>query len=137
MRDSDSEKAVKPHKIGGLCSICEAPCYEIMDVWEEGTVRAGEPKRLGPPMNSSVVVEFLLFDGSRTDMTLCGTCAASLSAREYALLWRKNLAGYLREQNGNTSKFKRQFSNGLLCELGRITCNEIVEKNRGRQPRTN
>ena len=128
---------MKPYKIGGLCSICEAPCFEIMAVWDAGEKNEGEPKRLGQPMNDSALIAFLLFDGNRTDMTLCGACSESLTAEQYPLLWRKNLSGYMREQNGNPEKFKRQFVNGILCELSRTTWNEIVEKNRGRQPRTN
>ena len=121
---------MKLYKIGGLCSICEAPCFEIMSLWDEGEKRAGEPKRLGPPMNDSVRITFLLFDGRITDMTLCGTCAASITAAQYVTLWRKNLAGYMREQDGNPEKFKHQFANGILCEVERTTWKEHVD---GRQ----
>ena len=123
---------MKPYKIGGLCSICEAPCFEIMQVFDEGEKRAGEPKRLGPPMNGSVRITFMLFDGRITDMTLCGECASSLNAVQYVTLWRKNLAGYLREQDGETKKFKHQFANGILCELERHTWKELVTD--GRRP---
>lgn len=116
---------MKPYKIGGLCSLCEAPCFEVMQVFDEGE-RVGEPKRLGPPMNDSVRVTFLLLDGRITDMTLCGDCASSLTAEQYVTLWRKNLAGYMREQNGETKKFEHQFANGILCELERENWMEIV-----------
>jgi hypothetical protein len=122
---------VKPYKIGGLCSLCEAPCFEIMAVWDKGEKNEGEPKRLGPPMNDSERITFLLFDGRRTDMTVCGACAESLTAEQYALLWRKNLAGYMREQDGNPEKFKHQFVNGILCELNRTTWKELAY---GREP---
>ena len=130
MRDRDCEKDVKPYKIGGLCSICEAPCFEVMSVWDEGEKRAGEPKRLGPSMNDSVRITFLLFDGRITDMTLCGACAGSLDPQWYVMLWRKNLAGYMREQDGNPEKFKHQFANGILCEVERTTWKEHVEHGR-------
>lgn len=123
---------MKPYKIGGLCSICEAPCFEIMSLWDEGEKRAGDPKRLGPPMNDSERITFLLFDGRVTDMTLCGACASTLTAEKYTLLWRKNLAGYVREQDGDTKKFKHQFANGILCELTRETWKEHIEH--GRRP---
>jgi hypothetical protein len=101
-----------------------------MAVWDKGEKNEGEPKRMGQPMNDSVRITFLLFDGRRTDMTVCGACAESLTAEQYALLWRKNLAGYMREQDGNPEKFKHQFTNGILCELSRTTWQDLVEQSR-------
>lgn len=81
-------------------------------------------------MNDSVRVTFLLINGRRTDMTICGECAGNLTIEHYGLLWRKNLAGYMKEQRGDTSKFKQEFDNGILAEMGRVTWKEIVH---GRQ----
>lgn len=117
---------MSPHKIGGCCSLCDARCFEIMGVWEAHEVRAGEPKRLGAANDGTTRVSFLLLAGGYTDMTFCGDCADSLSPEQYTLLWRKNLAGYMREQNGNPAKFIDQFSNGLLCELGRQQLKELA-----------
>ena len=89
---------MSPHKIGGCCSLCDEPVFEVTAVWESGTPRAGEPKSLGAANDGAIRVSFLLLAGGYTDMTFCGECAASLSQEHYTLLWRKNLAGYLREQ---------------------------------------
>lgn len=118
------------HKIGGCCSLCDNPCFDVMAVWEDNDPRAGEPKRLGEPHDGTTRVAFLLLAGGYTDMTFCGECADSLSAENYTTLWRKNLAGYMREQNGDPSKFADQFSNGLLCELGRRDLKELANGSR-------
>jgi hypothetical protein len=118
MRHRAREEAMT-HKIPGCCSLCDEPCFEIMARWDEGEKRAGEPKRLGAPNPDAVRVSFQLFDGSIGDFTFCGSCAAKLNPAHYALLWQRNLAGYLREQNGVTDKFIEQFNNGILCEVTR------------------
>jgi hypothetical protein len=122
LRDELGAEAVK---IAGCCSKCDEPCFEVLARWEQHERRPGEPKRLGPPNPDAVRITFLLFNGRRTDMTLCGNCADTLGPADYSLLWRKNLAGWLREQNGNPEKFKYEFANGLLAELGRITWKEL------------
>lgn len=112
-------------KKSGCCSICDTPCFEVLARWDEGP-RVGEIKQMGPPNDDAVRVTFMLLNGNATDMTFCGQCAESLAADKYTLLWRRNLAGYMREQNGNPEKFKHEFSNGLLCELGRKRWKEVV-----------
>lgn len=114
------------HKIAGCCSLCDEPAFEVLARWDEGEKRAGEPKRLGTPLAGATRVTFLLLDGTRTDMTFCEACAASLAPEQYPKLWRKNLAGYLREQNGNPEKFKHEFANAILAELGRILWKELI-----------
>lgn len=118
---------MKP-KIAGCCSLCDAPCFEILAVQSQADKHPGEPKRLGPPNEDATRITFLLFNGRRTDMTFCGDCADSLSAQSYPVLWRKNLAGWLREQDGDPSKFTQEFANGLLCELGRQNWKELAER---------
>lgn len=115
-----------PYKIAGMCSLCDEPAFEVLTRWEPHERRPGEPKRLGPPLEGAIRITFLLFNGNRTDMTFCGACAGSLDPQWYALLWRKNLGGYMREQDGNPEKFKDEFANGLLCELGRALWKELV-----------
>lgn len=117
---------MSPHKIPGCCSLCDEPAFEILAVWDAGEKRAGEPKRLGPPLDGSVRVTFLLLNGRRTDMTFCVGCAETLSPEHYPMLWRKNLAGYLREQDDNPEKFSDEFGNGLLTEMGRTTWKELA-----------
>lgn len=116
------------HKIPGCCSICDQPAFEVMAVWDAGEKRAGEPKRLGGPLEGTTRITFLLLNGRRTDMTFCGECSASLAPENYQTLWRKNLAGYLREQDGNPEKFKDEFANGILAEMGRVTWKELIER---------
>jgi hypothetical protein len=113
-------------KRAGCCSLCDALCFEVMARWDSGQ-KEGEPKQFGPPLDGALRIAFLLFNGNRTDMTFCGSCAESLKPKHYAMLWRKNLAGWAREQNGSVEKFKREFENGLLCELGRSTWKELVK----------
>mgnify|MGYP001611467095 CR=1 FL=1 len=100
---------MSPYKIAGCCSLCDAPAFEVKAVWDEGEKRAGEPKQLGAANSGTTRVTFLLLDGRRTDMTFCGDCAASLTPEAYPTLWRKNLAGWLREQDGNPAKFLPEF----------------------------
>jgi hypothetical protein len=114
------------YKRPGCCSLCDALCFEVRARWSEGEARAGEPKRFGPPLDGVTRITFLLVNGNRTDMTVCADCAKSVGPQHYATLWRKNLAGWLREQNGNPEKFKDEFSNGLLCELGRKEWKELA-----------
>lgn len=114
------------HKIAGCCSLCDAPCFEVLEVWAPHERNPGEPKRLGGPVDGAVRVTFLLFNGRTTDMTFCSGCAEDVNAAYYPALWRKNIAGWLREQKGNPEKFKDEFENGLLCELGRKTWEELV-----------
>jgi hypothetical protein len=119
-----------PYKISGCCSLCDQPAFEIVERWEAHERRPGEPKRIGAPLDGTIRVTFLLYNGRRTDMTFCGDCAGTMSAEHYVTLWRKNLGGYMREQNGNPAKFKEEFANGLLCELGRTSWKELVANGR-------
>jgi hypothetical protein len=118
------------HKIAGCCSLCDTPCFEVLQRWDQNEKRAGEPKVLGPATDDAIRIEFLLFNGRRTSMTLCGNCAEALQTSDYARLWNKNLSGYLREQDGNPAKFKDEFSNGLLCELARFNVKELMQHGR-------
>lgn len=113
------------HKIPGCCSRCDEPAFEVMSRWDIGEKRFGEPKRLGKPLNGTIRVSFLLLAGSCGDFTFCASCAEALSQDDYTTLWRKNLAGWLREQDGDPEKFKNEFANGLLCELGRVPWSEL------------
>jgi hypothetical protein len=120
-----------PYKISGCCSLCDEPAFEIISRWEPHEHRPGEPKRIGKPLEGSVRVTFLLYNGRRTDMSFCGECAERPDLAEwYATLWRKNLGGYMREQNGDPSKFKEEFANGLLCELSRTSWKELAANGR-------
>lgn len=115
------------HKIGGCCSLCDEPCFDITAVWEEGSTRAGEPKSLGEPHQGATRIAFLLLSGGYTDMTFCRACAEALNPEHYTRLWRKNLSGYARFST-DLSNLSGDFANVLLCELGR---HEITSLQRG------
>ena len=119
--------SASPFKIPGCCSLCDEPAFEIKAVWDDGAHK-GEPKAIGQPNDGTVHVSFLLLSGGFTDMTFCANCAGTLSPEHYTLLWRKNLAGYMRGTNGDPTKFSKEFSNALLCELGR---KEVSKSQRG------
>lgn len=114
-------------KIAGHCTLCDGPCFEVMQVFDAHELYPGEPKRLGPPVEGAVRVTFLLFDGTKTHLTFCGDCAKSLSPEQYTEIWRKNLRSWLRELKVETPPwFLQQFSNGLLHELGRQPWTDIA-----------
>ncbi len=120
------------HKIMGCCSQCDAPCFEIMQVHEAHERLPGEPKRIGPPNEDAMRLTFLLFDGTKMDLTFCAACAESLSPPHFTELWRKVLRSWARELSEKPpgermlAWYKPQFSSGLLCELGRKKWTEVI-----------
>ena len=131
MRCASRKETVSAYKIAGCCSLCDQPAFEVKAVWAIGEKRAGEPKQLGAANQGSARITFLLLDGKRTDMTFCGGCAETLSPEHYPTLWRKNLAGWLREQDGDPEKFTQEFGNMILAELGRITYLDLLGASHG------
>lgn len=127
---------MSPYKIAGCCTSCDQPCFEVLARWDEGTPLAGEPKGLGMPNGDALRVTFLLFDGTHTDLTFCAACAAALAPERYSEIWVKNLRSWQRQLNRKPPPeqrpdwFVKQFSNGLLCELGRFSWKELVENGR-------
>jgi hypothetical protein len=113
-------------KISGACTCCDELCFEVLARWSENERYPGEPKRLGPPYESTTRVTFLLLDGSRADFTFCGTCAESLNPGQYTDIWRKALRSFRREMS-ETAKpwFATQFVNGILAEMGRVKWREL------------
>lgn len=122
---SDFQKA-------GFCHRCnENPCFEVLALWADNERYPGEPKRLGPTYEDAVRVTFMLIDGTRADLQICGACKESLSADDYPLMWQRILRSWKREidLDTNPSEQKRawfvtQFSNGLLAEMGRRSLKE-------------
>ena len=118
---------MSPYKISGACTICDERCFEVKAVYQDHEIRPGEPKRLGKPLDGAMQLVFLLFDGSKTYLTFCGSCAQALKPDQYTAIWRKNMRSWKRELKGDRPEwFLRQFDNGLLCELGRSTWKELV-----------
>ena len=120
------------YKISGCCTLCDEPCFEVIARWGADERRAGEPKRLGPPLDGSIRVTFMLNDGSRSDMTFCGRCAEDLNPAYYTAIWQKVMRSWKRELDDkpeaerNPDWFQKQFSNGLLCELKREDWKELA-----------
>lgn len=120
------------HKIAGCCTICDEPCFEVLARWDDHERHPGEPKRLGSPTEDAVRITFLLYDGTRTDLTFCGNCAADLQPDQYLEIWRKNIRSWMRELSEkpegerNPEWFGRQFANGLLDEMGRQKWKELT-----------
>ena len=109
-----------PIKLPASCTICDEPCFEVLARWDEGEERAGQIKRPGPPLPDSTRITFLLFDGTRADMTFCGRCAASLTHLQYPGIWRKVVNSWKPEIGDRIPAwFSRQPGNGMLLELGR------------------
>lgn len=125
---------VYPCKVGGYCTICDVPCFEVMAMYGEGERLPGEPKQIGPPLEGAVRITFLLFDGTKTSLTFCGDCSADIPPSEYNEIWQKNIRSWMRELSfkaavdRNPPWFKGQFSNGLLCEMGRELWTEAVKR---------
>lgn len=122
-------------KIAGCCTRCDGHCFDVRAVWGAHERLPGEPKQLGAAMEGATRITFLLYDGTHTDLTFCESCAAELSSADYVAIWQKNIRSWKRqldakpaeatEQERRPEWFGRQFSNGLLCEIGRQLWTEI------------
>lgn len=118
------------HIIAGHCMHCDAPCFEVVARAEEHEPNPGEPKRLGPPLEGSTRIAFLLFDGSKADITFCAQCAQTFGPEHYTGMWRKIQRSWQRELAGSTPDwFLKSFSSGILCELGRTSWKELCKAN--------
>lgn len=113
-------------KIAGSCTCCDAPCFEVMQVFEAHERNPGEPKRLGGAMDGAQRITFMLLDGTKADMTFCANCGASLNSGQYTEIWRKVLRSWLRQMTlPYPDWFNRSFSNGIAAEMGRVTWKEF------------
>lgn len=119
------------YKITGCCSLCDAPCFEVLETQGSGDRNPGEPKRIGQPLPEATRISFLLYDGTKTDLTFCSDCAGLPSLAPYFIeLWAKNVRSWMRELGDSRPEwFVKQYANGLLCEIGRKTWKELVREN--------
>lgn len=125
-----------PSKVAGCCTICDNLCFEVISMQGDSDRLPGEPKELGRPIEGAVRVTFMLFDGTKTSLTFCETCASTLlRPKAYGAIWDKVVRSWQRELSGKpvTDRqpgwFKGQFSNGLLSEMGRQLWTEAVKQN--------
>lgn len=111
------------YKIAGACTLCDAMCFTVLDLADDGS-----PKRLGPPLSGSTRIGFMLMDGTRMGLTFCQTCSGLLSGRHYVAIWQKVIRSWVREigSKPRPAWFSKQFANGLLAEMGREPWEEIV-----------
>lgn len=113
-------------KISGACTLCDEMCFEVLARWSENERYPGEPKRLGPPTPDATRISFVLYDGSKCDLTFCGKCAETLNPDSYVEIWRKVMRSWIREMEKGPvlpappEWFVSQFNNGLLSEMGRV-----------------
>lgn len=135
MRYSLGAQEMSPYKIIGACTLCDKPCFEVMAMHSEGERLAGEPKQLGPPLEGATRITYMLFDGTKTSLTFCADCAKEQPTKVLAEIWQKNIRSWMRELATKPESermpewFQRQFSNGLLCEMGRQLWTEAVKQN--------
>lgn len=122
---------MSPYHVAGCCANCGAQCFEVMAVFDQHERLPGEPKRLGPPNADAVRVTYLLIDGSKAMLTFCGDCAGQPIEPHFSEIWWRVVRSWTRElaekqaDDRNPSWFPQQFSNGLLCELGRSPWTEV------------
>lgn len=116
--------------IAGHCMHCDAPCWEVKQVWTAGERYPGEPKRLGKLVTDAVRVSFMLLDGNRIDVTLCADCGESFNPEHYVSLWSKIQRSWHREMTAMNKPihdwFWKSFDNLILAEMGRVKWRELA-----------
>lgn len=121
------------YHVAGSCVLCEARCFEVMAMHEAHERLPGEPKQLGQPNSGAVRSTFMLMDGTKAFLTFCEDCAGQDVSPHYSEIWRKIIRTWMRELSEkpeaerNPPWFPQQFSNGLLCELGRSPWTEAFK----------
>jgi hypothetical protein len=60
----------------GLCTLCDAECFEIRERYTRG-VLAGKPRRVGAPLEGARRVHLVFADGTTGNVTLCSSCEAT------------------------------------------------------------
>lgn len=83
------------HKIAGCCSVCDAPCFEVLERYTQGP-RRGEPKVLGRPLPGARRVTVARMSGRQTDWTFCGDC--EMRPEDVNRVMHKEMNAMLREQ---------------------------------------
>lgn len=100
-------------KIAGGCTLCNARCFEVMQVFEDHERTPGEPKRLGKPDDDAKRISFLLYDGTQMNLTFCAECDPQ--PEQFTEIWRKVMRSWQREVgNAMPEWLYKQFGNGIL-----------------------
>lgn len=122
------------YHVAGSCALCGAKCFEIMAVYADHERLPGEPKRLGAPNAGAIRGTFMLMDGTKATLTFCEDCSQQPIEPHFTDIWRRVIRSWMRElwakpaSERNPSWFPQQFSNGLLCELGRSPWTEVINR---------
>jgi hypothetical protein len=75
------------------CTLCDEPVFEIIAYFPDGHPRAGQPRRIGKPMDKAVRLHLLLTGGTTAAVTLCDACEPDL-----AEIWRRCLEAQADQQ---------------------------------------
>ena len=91
----------------GRCTLCDEPCFEILETFTKGDV-AGFAKKLGRPLETAMRVTVILMDGSHSDVTLCSSCPVTpetlpLLHQQMLETWAFEGSNGKREQMGGKS----------------------------------
>ena len=78
-------------KLAGCCVCCQAPTFAVLETFADGP-RAGEPRRLGPMLETGTQVEIMLNDGSVAHFDACLKCAANVKPEHLWDIWQTHVA---------------------------------------------
>jgi hypothetical protein len=114
-------------KVVGCCSTCDKEVFEIIERFPPDSVLAGKPRRLGPPNEDAMRLEFVLASGESMDLTFCKACAEGLSNEDYAELWQKVMRSWAAELGElRPDWFVKMGDSGILGEVGRRSWPEVM-----------
>lgn len=89
----------------GCCSKCDVECFEVISRDPETRI----PKQLGGPLDNAVRCNFIMYDGSTIDLTLCTDCYQTFTPADFMTLWHRVLLSW-----GDHPWVKTQTENGLV-----------------------
>ena len=114
-------------KVIGSCTLCDKPCFEVLQVFESHEMNPGEPKRLGYPNEHARAITFRLFDGTHIRLTFCESCAENLTGDKFHSLWERVIRSWCRELDGDHPEwFDKQLSNGILYAINTQKWRELT-----------
>jgi hypothetical protein len=79
-------------KVLGQCLQCQAPTFDVLQVYEAPHPLAGQPRRLGAARENQTQVRFLLSTGATADVGFCLDCARALQPDDFWPIWRACVA---------------------------------------------
>ncbi|KPK68171.1 hypothetical protein AMJ82_08905 [candidate division TA06 bacterium SM23_40] len=70
----------------GCCTLCGKEVFEILSRYPQDHPLAGEPRKLGKPLESARRVDLVLIGGSTASVTVCSSC--EVSDKTLPRLWK-------------------------------------------------